>query len=64
MTKYVDWRRLVTFATVDALLVVAAGAAWAAPAATPVAASAPALPALLLLGIGLVCVAWRRDVLA
>lgn len=64
MIKLTGWRRLLTCATVDALLVVAAGAAWAAPAAAPVPASAPALPALLLLGVGLVGVTWRRGGIA
>jgi len=60
MTERMGWRGLLTFATIDALLVVAASTAWAAPAATP-AASGPTLPTLLLLGVGLVGATWRRD---
>ena len=52
MTKLMGWRRLLTFATIDALLVFAAGTAVAAPAVAPPAAG-PALPALLVLGVGL-----------
>ncbi len=59
MIKLVGWRRLLTCATIDAVLVVAAGTAWAAPAA-PVPAATAALPALLLLGVGLVSAKWRR----
>ncbi len=60
MTKHMGWRRLLTFATVDALLVVTAGTAWAAPAA-PVSAATPSLPVLLVLGVGLVGAGLRRD---
>jgi hypothetical protein len=60
MTTIIGWRRFLTFATIDALLIVTAGAAWAAPAA-PASAPAPSLPLLLLLGVGLVSAGWRRD---
>ncbi len=59
MTKLLGWRGLLTCATIDALLVLAAGAAWAAPTA-PVPAATPALPVLLVLGVGLVSAGWRR----
>jgi hypothetical protein len=52
MTELMGWRRWLTCATIDALLVCAATAAWAAPAShTP--AYAPALPTLLVVGVGL-----------
>ncbi|MGA3400321.1 MAG: hypothetical protein ABSC95_13960 [Acetobacteraceae bacterium] len=60
MTKLMGWRKLLTFVTIDALLVVTAGAAWAAPA-MPTPASTPALPVLLVLGVGLVSARWRQD---
>ena len=60
MTNPMGWRRLLTFATIDALLVFAAGTALAAPAAA-LPASGPSLPTLLVLGVGLVGVTLRRQ---
>jgi hypothetical protein len=52
MIELMGWRRWLTFATIDVLLVFAATAAWAAPAShLPV--YAPTLPTLLLVGVGL-----------
>jgi hypothetical protein len=61
MTNIMRWRGLLTFATVDALLIFAAGTALAAPpSALP--ASSPAMPTLLVLGVGLVVASLRRRV--
>jgi hypothetical protein len=59
MTKLISWRNLVTFATIDAFLVFAAGSAMAAPGATLPAAGS-SLPTLLLLGVGLISATLRR----
>jgi hypothetical protein len=59
MTKLLGWRGLLTCATIDALLVLAAGTAWAAPTA-PVPAATPTLSVLLVLGVGLVSAGWPR----
>ncbi|HTW73035.1 MAG TPA: hypothetical protein VME47_24375 [Acetobacteraceae bacterium] len=60
MTNVSGWRRFLTCATIDILLVVAAGSAIAAPAAHRAAVAQPVLPTLLLLGIGLCGLPWRR----
>lgn len=60
MTKFMGWRRFLTFATIDVFLMVTAGAAWAASAA-PSSAATPSLPVLLLLGVGLVSASRRHD---
>ncbi len=59
MIKLMGWRKLLTFATVDAVLICTAGAASAAVTATTLPAM-PALPTLLLLGVGLVGVTLQR----
>ena len=52
MANTTIWRRLLACATIDVLLITATASAIAAPAvAAP--ASTPALPALLLIGVGL-----------
>ena len=61
MTKFMGWRGLVTFATVDALLIFAAGTALAAPPAA-LTVPGPTLPTLLVLGVGLVIATLRRGV--
>ena len=53
MTTNSGWRRLAVCATIDAILIVTTGAAMAAPV-TPVAAFSPHVPALMMLGIGMV----------
>src|ERR1019366_3071856 len=50
MTTNSGWRRLAVCATIDAILIVTIGAAMAAP----VAAFSPHVPALMMLGIGMV----------
>lgn len=61
MIELSGWRRWLTCATVDAVLVCAAGAAMAAPV-TALTAPAPALPILLVLGVGLMGATLRRGV--
>jgi hypothetical protein len=61
MTNLKGWRTLLTVATIDAVLVFAAGTATAAPAAA-LPAPGPALPVLLLLGVGLVGTTLRRGI--
>jgi len=54
MTNITGWRKFATYAAIDILLVVAAGsAAVAAPITHAPAAMSPAMPTLLLLGVGL-----------
>jgi len=53
MTRYTGWRRWAAGAAIDAVLMVSAGVAMAAPA-EPTAAFAPHVPALLVLGIGMI----------
>jgi hypothetical protein len=52
MTELMGWRRWLTFATIDVLLVFAATTAFAASASHP-PVYAPALPTLLVVGVGL-----------
>jgi len=64
MTNYAGWRRFLTCATIDVLLLIAAGSAMAAPEAAAPGSPGQGLPALLLLGFGLcgVTLRWRtRD---
>jgi len=61
MTNLKGWRMWLTVATIDAMLVFTAGTALAAPATAP-PASGPALPILLLLGVGLVGTTLRRGI--
>jgi hypothetical protein len=51
MTTQRGWRRLAVCATIDAILIVTAGTAMAAP---PVATVAPHVPTLLMLGVGMI----------
>jgi hypothetical protein len=60
MINISGWRRFVTYATIDIVLLVAAGSAMAAPAVHTPAAAAPVLPALLMLGVGLCGLPLRR----
>jgi hypothetical protein len=53
MSSISGWRRFLACATIDILLLVAAGSAMAAPATRAPAATAPVMPALLVLGVGL-----------
>ena len=55
MTTIANRRRWITFATIDALLLLGTGSAMAAPVAAPFAVSVH-LPSVLLAGISLVWV--------
>lgn len=61
MTNLKGWRRLLTVTTIDAVLVFAAGTAMADPAVA-LPASGPALPVLMVLGVGLVGITLRRGI--
>lgn len=60
MTKLVGWRGFLTFAMIDAMLMLTAGAAWAAAPAAPATTAVPGIPALLVMGVGLVGAGWFR----
>ena len=60
MLTRTGWRRFLTCATIDAFLITAAGAAWAASAAAKLPETGPAMPALLLVGVGLVTTGLHR----
>jgi hypothetical protein len=53
MSKQIPWRKLALWTAIDAILIVTAGSAMAAPAASAATASMH-VPALLMLGIGMV----------
>lgn len=58
MTNLKGW---LTVATIDAVMMFAGGTAMAAPAAAA-PSSGPALPVLMLLGVGLVSATLRRGI--
>ena len=60
MTNTMGWRRLLTCATIDILLITAAGTAMAAPVAAASSAGTPVLPTLLLIGVGVCGIPLRR----
>ena len=60
MTNNMGWRRLLTWATIDVLLLIGAGSAIAAPVGPTPSAGVTALPALLMLGVGLCGIPLRR----
>ena len=59
MTNDRRWRRLLTCATIDVMLLIGAGSAMAAPAGGAPFGDGP-LPALLMLGVGLCGIPLRR----
>ncbi|HUN40691.1 MAG TPA: hypothetical protein VMU81_10405 [Acetobacteraceae bacterium] len=60
MTSIRDWRKFVTYATVDILLITAAGSAMAAPVTHAATAATSVWPAVALLGVGLCGLPSRR----
>lgn len=53
MTKQARWRKIAVWTAIDAILVFSAGSAMAAPAAGG-SMTSPHIPALLMLGVGMV----------
>lgn len=60
MTNQTRWQRLALWTAIDAILIVTAGTAMAAPAGTDVASASLHVPALLMLGIGMVTIGRLR----